>query len=108
MASSAAGVVYLAGKPVWPSALLTALDPARQTLWRDARSLWAAHPVTGAGPGSLADYSTLGADPDTAAAHSSVLQVGAETGWVGVILFSVLALAGLLFVLRGPVTLVPP
>ena len=94
-------VVHLAGLEHWPPGVTRALDPARQSLWSDALSLWAAHPVTGGGPGSLAEYSTLGSDPDTAAAHSSVLQVGAETGWVGVTLFALVVLAGLLWTTRG-------
>jgi len=97
----AVAVVRLAGLEHWPPEATRALDPARQILWRDALSLWAAHPVTGGGPGSLAEYSTLGSDPDTAAAHSSVLQVGAETGWVGVALFAMLVVAGLLWAARG-------
>ena len=92
----------MSGLQVWPRVLLTALDPARQTLWRDARSLWASHPLAGAGPGALADYSTLGGDPDTVSAHSSLLQIGAETGWVGVILFGLIAASGLGWAATGP------
>ena len=100
--AGAVGVVHLAGREQWPPALVKALSASRQSLWNDAMSLWSAHPVSGGGPGSLAEYSTLGGDPDTAAAHSSVLQVGAETGWVGVALFALLVLTGLLWVARGP------
>jgi O-antigen ligase len=101
IAAVAVAVVHLAGLEPWTPEVTRALDPARQTLWSEALSLWVAHPVTGGGPGSLAEYSTLGGDPDTAAAHSSVLQVGAETGWVGVVLFAVVVLAGLLWATRG-------
>ena len=99
---TAVGVVRLAGVTAWPPDVLRALDPARQSLWSDALSWWKEHPVTGGGPGSLAGYSALGGDPDTASAHSSVLQVGAETGWVGVALFALVVLAGLLWAARGP------
>ncbi|MEO5746852.1 MAG: O-antigen ligase family protein [Ornithinibacter sp.] len=101
VAGVAIGVAHLAGQTRWPSVVLTALDAARKSLWSDALSLWEAQPVTGGGPGSLAEYSTLGSDPDTAAAHSSLLQVGAETGWIGVALFSLIILAGLLWAARG-------
>jgi O-antigen ligase len=63
--------------------------------------LWADHPIIGAGPGAFQEFTPLGRDTDTASAHSSVLQVGAETGWVGVALFALLALAGLLWAGRG-------
>ena len=101
MATVAVGVVRLAAREQWPPAVVTALDPARQALWSDALSLWAAHPVPGAGPGAFAEYSRLGGDTDTASAHSSILQVGAETGAVGVVLFAVVILAGLLWAARG-------
>ena len=91
--AASAIVVQLASRLRWPSALLAALDPARQTLWQDALSSWKAHPVAGVGPGRFQEISRLGADPDTAAAHSAVLQIGAETGWIGVGLFA--ALVGL-------------
>ena len=93
--------LWLADREAWPSWLLRALDPARQTLWQDARTLWAAHPTTGGGPGSFADFSALAADPDTSAVHSSILQVGAETGGVGVALFCALILTGLWLCTRG-------
>ena len=101
MTAAAVGVVYLAAREDWPTPVVLALDPARQALWSDALSLWAAHPVTGAGPGAFAEKSGLGGDADTASAHSSILQVGAETGAVGVVLFAVVILAGLLWAARG-------
>jgi len=101
VASAAAAVGVLAYRPTWPSWALSAFDPARKTLWHDALGLWARHPVSGAGPGSYEQLSTLGRDPDTAAAHSSVLQVGAETGTIGVALFAAIVLAGLLLVRRS-------
>jgi O-antigen ligase len=98
---AAVGVVLLAAREQWPPRVLEALDPARQSLWSDALSLWAAHPVTGGGPGSLEEYSTLGRDADTASAHSSLLQIGAETGLVGAALFALIVLGGLLWSARG-------
>ncbi len=81
--------------------VVTALDPARQVLWSDALSLWSAHPLTGGGPGAFVEYSRLGGDTDTASAHSSILQVGAETGSIGVVLFALFLVAGLLWATRG-------
>ena len=101
MTSAGVGVVRLAARDHWPPAVTAALDPARQALWSDALSLWSANPVTGAGPGAFAEYSRLGGDADTASAHSAILQVGAETGSVGVGLFALFLLAGLLWVARG-------
>ena len=98
---SAGAVVHLAARDQWPPRVLQALDPARQSLWSDALSLWATHPVSGGGPGSLEEYSTLGGDPDTASAHSSLLQIGAETGLVGAALFGLIVLGGLLWAARG-------
>lgn len=94
-------VVYLAGLAQWPPRALQALDPARQSLWSDALSLWTSHPLAGGGPGSLAEYSALGRDPDTSSAHSSILQVGAETGWVGVAILALIVLTGLLWSAQG-------
>ncbi len=101
IAAAAAGVVLLAGRAHWPAVVVGALDPARQELWQDALGLWREHPVTGGGPGSLAAYGRLSRDPDTVAAHSSILQFGAETGWVGVVLFALLVVGGLWWVTRG-------
>lgn len=91
----------LAARPAWPAALLRALDPARQQLWQDALGVWLRHPVTGGGPGAFAEASLLARDPDTATAHSSLLQVGSELGVVGVALFAALLLVGLGLATRG-------
>jgi O-antigen ligase len=98
---AAAMAGWLAQQSSWQTWISATLDEARHTLWRDALDLWSAHPLTGAGPGAYERLSTLGRDPDTAAAHSAVLQVGAETGWIGVTLFLLLALAGLFWATRG-------
>lgn len=98
---SATAVVALATQPSWPAAVVRVLDQARHTMWRDAVDLWREHPLVGAGPGAFERVSTLGGDPDTASAHSSVLQVGAETGWVGVVLLLAIVLTGLWWAARG-------
>ncbi|MDT0215577.1 O-antigen ligase family protein [Rothia sp. ARF10] len=98
----AAGLIVVAARePVFPQWARTAFDPAREQLWQDAVSLWQQRPLTGSGPGSFARATTLAADADTVAAHSSVLQVGAETGWVGVGFLALTGLAGLLWTARG-------
>jgi len=99
--AAAMTVTVLAHRAIWPAWAVRAFDPTRQTMWRDALALWERHPVLGAGPGTFERVSTLGGDPDTAAAHSSALQIGAETGWVGVALFAAVVIAGLAWACRG-------
>jgi hypothetical protein len=94
-------VVRLADLADWPGWASAAIDSTRRSLWRDATALWSRHPAVGSGPGSFARFSPLAEDPDTSAAHSSVLQVGAETGWVGVAIVGLVVLAGLLWAARG-------
>lgn len=77
------------------------VDPVREQLWHDAFALWQRQPLSGSGPGSFADATSLSSDPDTMAAHSSVLQIGAETGWIGVALAGLIALTCLLWAGRG-------
>ncbi|MFW5471865.1 O-antigen ligase family protein [Knoellia sp. CPCC 206450] len=103
VASVAAGglIVAAAREPVFPAWARTAFDPAREQLWEDAAALWRQRPLTGSGPGSFAGATSLAADADTVAAHSSVLQVAAETGWVGVGFLALTGLAGLLWAARG-------
>lgn len=95
-------VLQLTDAPAFPSRVEQALDSVRVQLWHDALHLWRASPATGSGPGSFAQASALAQDPDTSTAHSSVLQIGAETGWVGVTLFGLVVLTGLLWAARGP------
>lgn len=85
----------------FPDWAVRAFDPARERLWQDAVQVWADKPLTGAGPGSFAQSSVLAMDPDTMAAHSSILQIGAETGWVGVTLLTAMVLAAMLWATRG-------
>ena len=101
MGAGAIVVVCLASVDAWPTLATRAFDPVRRQLWRDADALWHAHPLAGGGAGSFVAASPTANDPDTPAAHSSVLQIGAETGWIGVGLFAAVCLAGLLWAARG-------
>jgi O-antigen ligase len=101
--AGALGVIVLAARADWPAWAVRGFDTARQMLWHDALSLWRQHPVVGGGPGSFQTTSPLAADVDTAAAHSSILQVGAETGAVGVVLLALLLATGLRYAARGAV-----
>lgn len=90
-------VIVLARLPVWPQWLEEddSLSWARQLLWRDALELWGEHPVVGAGPGSFVEHSEVArSEPHLYAVHSSVLQVGAELGAVGAVLFLAVLVAG--------------
>ncbi|GAA2168145.1 O-antigen ligase-like membrane protein [Humibacillus xanthopallidus] len=98
---AAAVIVSLAARDEWPNWATTAFDSARRSLWHDAWQIWSTHLVFGVGPGNFERLSALGHDSDTAAAHSSVLQVGAETGTVGVVLLGLTVVAGLLWAGRG-------
>lgn len=98
LAIAAAAVVWLGSRDAWPDALSasSSLSGARHTLWSDALVLWRTRPLVGAGPGAFRDHSALAAsDPDLATVHSSVLQVGAELGLVGCILFAAILISGL-------------
>ena len=64
------------------------LSVRRADLWHDATQIVAAHPLTGAGAGAFARLSPTAADPDTPLAHSLLLQVAAEHGWVGAALLT--------------------
>lgn len=103
IACAAAGTLIgqAARAPSFPSWAVAAFDPVREQLWHDAVALWEAQPLSGSGPGSFARATSLSRDPDTLAAHSSVLQLGAETGWVGVGFLALTVLVGLLWVARG-------
>ena len=105
LVSGATGAVFVHAvtRPVLPQWAAGLFDAVRQQLWRDAADLWQAHPLTGAGVGSFRDATPLSVDDDTASAHSSVLQVAAETGWVGLTLFGLIALSGFLWLARARV-----
>jgi O-antigen ligase len=108
LVGGAVGVVVLAAREDWPGWAVRGFDTTRQRLWHDALSLWRQHPVLGGGPGSFQTSSPVAADQDTVAAHSSILQVGAETGAVGVLLLALFLATGLRYTARGavPYTLV--
>lgn len=99
--TSAALIVRAAQPPRFPPWARAAFDTVREQLWQDAASLWHARPLTGSGPGSFSHATRLSVDADTLSAHSSVLQVGAETGWVGVGFLAAVGLTGLLWAARG-------
>lgn len=101
IATAATGNIRLAGQANWPGWADLAFDETRHQLWADALELWKLHPAMGAGPGAFRQFSPLAADPDTATAHSSVLQVGAETGLVGVVLFAALIAVGFAIAAQG-------
>ncbi|WP_353953339.1 O-antigen ligase family protein [Knoellia sp. S7-12] len=99
--TGAAVIRRLAEGPTFPSWAGGIFDTVRERLWHDAVALWQRRPLTGAGPGSFRDATALSIDPDTSTAHSSVLQIGAETGWIGVALFGLIVLTGMLWAARG-------
>lgn len=98
---AAIGLVILASRDDWPTVATIAFDEARKALWSDAVTLWRESPVVGAGPGSFRGFSPLAQDLDLATAHSSILQVGAETGLIGVALFAALVAVGFLLIIEG-------
>jgi hypothetical protein len=100
-AAAAVVVVRSARDAPLPAWAVRLFDPVRKRLWHDASALWEARPLTGSGPGSFRGATALAADPDTLSAHSAVLQVGSETGWVGVAFLGLVGLGGLLWAARG-------
>lgn len=99
--AAAASVTVLAILPSWPGWFTAALSQTRHALWRDALKLWAEHPVVGAGPGAFQRFSPLAKNPEHATAHMSLLQIGAETGLIGVLLFTALIGFGFAMAARG-------
>lgn len=96
-------VIMLGVRESWPSWLSAgdSLSVARHTLWADAITLWRQNPIVGAGPGTFTQSSELASsEPQLAATHSSVLQVAAELGTIGLILFATIFIAGLSFATR--------
>lgn len=101
---AAIAVLTLGLRDSWPSWLSASdsLSSARHTLWSDALRLWRLNPVIGAGPGTFTESSDLASStPHLAATHSSVLQVGAELGVIGVVLLAAIFIAGILLATRG-------
>lgn len=100
LGAAAAGLLWLASRDEWPPLAVRALSRVRQEMWQVALTLWRGEGLTGAGPGRYREVNPFGADPDTATAHSSLLQVGADLGHVGVALFGVLLLVGVALAAR--------
>lgn len=102
--AAALTVLFLGATPIWPWWLeqSESLSWARQLLWVDALSLWRGHPIFGAGPGSFFEYSeTARSEDHLYAAHSSILQVGAERGSVGVLLLLGILVSGAYVAAQG-------
>lgn len=98
--AGAYALVWLARLPEWPALALRALSWVRQELWQTALALWATNPLTGGGAGSYAQANPMALDPDTSPAHSVVMQVASEFGWIGLGAFGLVLLAGLVLALR--------
>ena len=97
-------VVGLGNQPVWPRWLGGdgGLSQARHYLWRDAQQLWKLNPIVGGGPGSFYEFSdTARSEDHLYAAHSSILQVAAELGAIGVVLFLAVLVAGAVVASQG-------
>lgn len=104
LALAFAVVGWLGTLITWPAWLNrgSSLSSARHLLWRDALSLWRKNPITGGGPGSFIESSAIaGSRAGLETVHSSALQVGAELGIVGLVLFVGLLAAGLALAARG-------
>jgi putative inorganic carbon (HCO3(-)) transporter len=96
----AAAAVILLGAIAAPALFvrLDAGDAGRVELWRAAWAIFTGHPVLGAGPGAWQGLRPLSSisDPNTAVlytCHDSVLQILAETGVLGLVAVTWLALA---------------
>jgi peptidoglycan/xylan/chitin deacetylase (PgdA/CDA1 family)/O-antigen ligase len=83
-----AAIILLAA--VWvaarqgPGGLVSALGPRRVALWGEALELSATNPWVGVGPGRFAEVSEVALrDEDARWAHNDFLEVGAETGIIG-------------------------
>lgn len=94
LGAAVVALLALSTRESWPAVVTRVLSSVRQDLWDAALGLWLDHPLVGAGPGAFQEVNPFGADPDLAAAHSSLLQVGSEMGLVGVVLVGLLVLAG--------------
>lgn len=102
VAAAAATVTWLTLLPQWPARLINAFSTTRHQLWNDALTLWAQHPLIGAGPGAFERFSPLAkSSKEYAMAHMSLLQIGAETGLFGVALFTALVAAGFVLAARA-------
>jgi O-antigen ligase len=74
----------------------------RVDLWHDAMTLAQQHPWNGWGPGQFSVESvTAASDQDTRAAHSALLEVAAELGFVGLALAVAVLATGIVVVRLG-------
>lgn len=97
-------ILFLAAAPFWPWWLEEneSLSWARQSLWRDALALWRENPIVGGGPGSFHEFSEISrSEEHLYAVHSSILQVAAELGGVGVLLFLAVLISGTFVAAQG-------
>ncbi len=97
---SSAAFCWLSAQRSWDALYERLFSPVRHRLWLRAWEVWHSAPWFGTGPGSFQRLNPLGADPDTAPAHSALLQVGAELGWAGVALLALIVATGFLVLLR--------
>ncbi len=96
LSTTGATVVWAAGWVAPPAWALSALSPDRFALWGDAWQILSDHPVSGVGAGEFARVSpTAAGDLDLQWAHSFVLQIGADLGWVGLALLLLLVAWGI-------------
>ncbi|HEX6207412.1 MAG TPA: O-antigen ligase family protein [Actinomycetota bacterium] len=87
------GATYPSDGSAEPGIIERTVGERRAVLWRDAVDIMAEEPLTGAGIGSFQRLSpTAVDDADARWAHNEFLEVGAETGFPGLILL-VLAFA---------------
>lgn len=104
VAAAAIVLIALASRSKWPEALNagSSLSSTRHRLWADALQLWRENPLIGAGPGAFFTHSDIArSNPLLERAHSAILQVGAELGSLGVILFLLILAAGAALAVRG-------
>ncbi|MFW6039308.1 MAG: O-antigen ligase family protein [bacterium] len=108
-ASAVTIMLVLAQDPPALQTLERGLSERRTVLWYEALDMMRDNPVFGVGPGMFSEISpTALGDADAAWAHSAYLQVGAETGVIGLLLLGALLLwaFGALFRSRQDVRLI--
>ena len=96
-----AAVVGLTIAQQWPQRVVNALSATRHGLWQDALTLWAQHPLIGSGPGAFRRFSKHATISTHETAHMSLLQIGAETGLMGALLFAAVITLGFVMATRG-------
>lgn len=94
------GFCWLSSQQAWAAVYERLFSDVRHRLWLRAWEVWQGAPRFGVGPGSFRQLNPLGVDPDTAPAHSVLLQVAAELGWAGLVLLALIVLTGFLVLFR--------